>query len=154
GTCVSSHYLLSRFTAIGSPDPSFGNAGNVVAPLPHAPSATPLTGLAIQSDGKIVMAGTLAEIVNPFVVFHAVVARFNGSGAPPPPPAFNICVQNGSLIFKFNSNTGAYEFRDCAKGYGLTGTGIITVSSCKIQLQDAGPDSKHSDRNVLVKVNT
>ena len=58
------------------------------------------------------------------------------------------------MIFKFNTVTGAYEFRDCSKSYLLTGTGTITVNSCKIDLHDAGANSNHPDRDVFVRVNT
>jgi uncharacterized delta-60 repeat protein len=153
--------LVSRFTPTGSPDSSFGTNGNVITDFPGILSEA--LGVRIQSDGRVVIAGN--------VFFSGsdpsgLVARYNGSGAPPPPPQFNICVQKDSLIFKFNSSTGAYEFRDCASGFLLTGTGTMIVAPCKITLKDteqsasqSGGDSNNSDDgdgelDLLVKVNT
>ena len=139
--------VLSRYFSNGSPDPTFGSAGRVVTPF--VVIEDPI-GLVIQNaDSKIVIAtGMLGA--------GGLVARFNGNGAappPPPPPAFDICIDNGPLKFRFNSTTGAYEFRDCAKGFLLGGTGTVTVNSCKIQLQDGGP-GKNSGREILVIANT
>jgi hypothetical protein len=120
-------------------------------------------GVRIQSDGKIVIAG---DVLFSSSDASGLVARYNGSGAPPPPTAFDICVQNGSLIFKFNSSTGAYEFRDCASGFLLTGAGTIIIAPCKVTIKDtqqsangSGQDSNGSDDGddtleLLVKVNT
>jgi uncharacterized delta-60 repeat protein len=151
------HVLVSRFTSSGSPDSSFGTNGNVVTNFPGESSEA--LGVRIQSDGKVVIAG---------VVFFSdsdasgLVARYNGSGAPPPPPAFDICVQKDSLIFKFNSSTGAYEFRDCSTGFLLTGTGTIIVAPCKVTIKDSQQGANGSGQDddgdqtldLLVKVNT
>ena len=73
---------------------------------------------------------------------------------------FDVCVQDdvtGALL-SFNSDSGAYEFRDCRKGIVLTGTGVVTKSFnndfCKTTLFDSGPDPKRSDRNVQALVNS
>jgi uncharacterized delta-60 repeat protein len=144
--------LLSRYQSDGTPDSSFGTAGRVVTDLPG--NTLSFAGLAIQSDGKIVVAGAIDSASSSTVM--GVVLRFGGSAGPPspPPPSFNICVEKNSRILSFNSTTGTYEFRDCSKGFVLTGTGEITVNSCKLELRDSGPNSNHPDRNVLVKVNT
>jgi uncharacterized delta-60 repeat protein len=151
--------LLSRFNSNGSPDLSFGTSGNVVTTT--FPGILQfLRALAIQSDGRVVIAGDVLFSTCCANQNSGLVARYNGNGAPPPPPppSFDICLQNdmsnaGKLIFKFNSSTGAYEFRDCSKGFVLTGTGTITVNSCKLELLDLGP-VKPSDRTVSVQVNT
>ena len=145
------HTLVSRYTSGGALDPSFGSGGTVTTDFPGEKDARAVT---IQTDGKIVIAGDDINVDQP----SALVARYNGNGAPPPPPpppppSFNICIQNGSLIFKFNSTTGAYEFRDCAKNLTLTGTGTVSTQFCKLFLNDKGPN-KPSDRNVAVTVNT
>jgi uncharacterized delta-60 repeat protein len=149
--------FLSRYTSSGSPDPSFGSAGNVITDFPGGETVN----VAIQSDGKIVIASIF---FSPATGIAGLVARYLGSGAlPPPPPTFDICVERGLRMFKFNSATGAYEFRDCAKGFVLSGTGIITVNFCKLTLRDTepnpNPDSDDGDDvnetiDVLVKVNT
>ena len=146
--------LLSRYQPDGTPDSSFGTAGRVVTGLPG--NTLSYAGIAIQNDGKIVVAGVIDSSSSSTVM--GVVMRFGGSAGPPPPPppppSFDICVEKNSRIFSFNSTTGAYEFRDCSKGFVLTGSGEITVNSCKLELRDSGPNSNHPDRNVLVKVNT
>jgi uncharacterized delta-60 repeat protein len=147
------HPLVSRFTTNGSPDSSFGAGGHLVATLSFS---SPAFGVAIQSDGKIVIVGE--HFTSPS--WSGWVARYLASGATPPPPdpSFDICLQSdnsnaGWLIFKFNSTTGAYEFRDCSKGVVLTGTGTLSSLGCKLYLNDTGPN-KSSDRSVSITVNT
>lgn len=48
-------FALTRFTANGQPDASFGSNGKVVTPLTAGPDRA--QALAIQADGKIVLAG-------------------------------------------------------------------------------------------------
>jgi len=149
--------LLSRYTSNGSLDPTFGNSGNVFTFFPGFEGA--FSGVAIQSDGKIVVVGPLLQT---FPQRSGFVARYIGNGTtppppPPPPPSFDICLQNdmsngGRLIFRFNSTTGAYDFHDCAKGTVLSGVGTLGSIGCKLSLNDLGP--KPSDRNVSVMVNT
>lgn len=155
------HVLVSRFTPTGSPDSSFGTNGNVITNFPGE-SAEAL-GVRIQSDGRVVITG---DVFFSGSDASGLVARYNGSQAPPPPSPFNICVQKDSLVFKFNSSTGAYEFRDCSTGFLLTGSGTVLVSPCKITIKDTGQsanqsggDSNNSDDgdgelDLLVKVNT
>jgi hypothetical protein len=65
-----------------------------------------------------------------------------------------ICIQQGTVIFTFNSATGQYLFFDCSKNISLSGTGIVTQSFCKITLTDTGPIPKKPDRNINILVNT
>lgn len=73
---------------------------------------------------------------------------------------FDRCVQDDATgaLLRFNSESGAYEFRDCRKGILLTGVGVVTKSVnndfCKVTLSDSGPDAKRPDRNVQALVNT
>jgi hypothetical protein len=88
----------------------------------------------------------------PNSVFPGLLLIFNAG--------FDVCVQDDvtGAFLRFNSNTGAYEFRDCRKGIVLTGTGVVTKSFnndfCKTTLFDSGPDPKRSDRNVQALVNS
>jgi uncharacterized delta-60 repeat protein/uncharacterized repeat protein (TIGR01451 family) len=63
------------------------------------------------------------------------------------------CVQEGAKLLTFNTANGDYTFRDCSKGFTLTGRGKISTNGCKIQLVDGGPDAKRPDRNVAALVN-
>ena len=70
-------FAVIRFNANGTTDGSFGNSGVAVTDLGLTVDAH---GIAIQSDGKIVVAGTADD--------DFAVARYNGDTiAPPPPPA-------------------------------------------------------------------
>jgi len=140
--------LVSRYHSFGSPDQTFGNDGRVMIDL--TPSNERGEALALQTDGKIVVAGH----ANAGFSDAGLVVRYNGSVGPPAPqPAFDICAQSGSLTFRLNSITGAYEFSDCAKGTVLTGAGTLSKIGCKLYLNDSGPN-KSPDRTISVAANT
>jgi uncharacterized delta-60 repeat protein len=65
---------LARYNANGTLDSSFGSGGSVVTPL----WGSDLHSLALQSDGKIVVAARAAESVGQD--FHFTVARYNANG--------------------------------------------------------------------------
>ena len=69
------------------------------------------------------------------------------------PDDFQICIDQGSSIFTYNSSTGQYLFFDCSKGIVITGTGTLGQFFCKLTLTDKGPIPKHPDRNISVVVN-
>ena len=145
--------FLSRYTSSGTPDTSFGGTGTVFTDFPG--NATAFPSLALQNDGKIVIVGD--SFVGSPLSALGLVARYNGDGTPPPPPppppvVFDICVENGPLKFRFNSNTGAYEFRDCGKNLTIAGTGTVTKSFCKIRIEDG--EGKNSGRLIDVSANT
>src|SRR5262249_1027422 len=68
---------LWRFTPDGSPDPSFGSSGHAVPSLPGRQEAQ---ALAIQGDGKVVVAGFRVASGNQ----DFMVARFTTNGLPDP----------------------------------------------------------------------
>jgi hypothetical protein len=70
------------------------------------------------------------------------------------PDNFQICIQQGPVIFTLNTTTGQYLFFDCSKGISLSGTGVVSQNFCKLTLTDKGPVPKRPDRNVLVEINT
>jgi uncharacterized delta-60 repeat protein len=73
----SAHYLLTRYLPDGSLDHSFGKRGRVVAgPTMYDGEAT---GLAIQPDGKILVAGWAADT---HFGFSGIAMRFMPDGAP------------------------------------------------------------------------
>jgi hypothetical protein len=95
----------------------------------------------------IVGAGNSLVTPHAFTTAPFLAAQFEGS--------FNICAQdesNGNLLL-LNSTTGEYRFFDCRRGFTMTGRGSVTINSCKIELNDGGPDPRHPDRNVSVLVN-
>ena len=68
----------------------------------------------------------------------------------------DFCIQAdaGGLLLQINSRTGDYKFTHCTKGVLLTGRGVMSSASCKLSMQDLGPDPKRPDRKVLVNLNT
>jgi len=54
----------------------------------------------------------------------------------------------GGKMLRFNSLGGDYDYFDCRKGTVLSGRGQVTITGCKTELRDTGPDPKHPDRNV------
>src|SRR5262249_53355575 len=65
---------LARFTAGGRRDPSFGDGGVVTTAVGSNDSAN---AVAVQADGKIVVAGTTTATTADFLV-----ARYNADGTP------------------------------------------------------------------------
>jgi uncharacterized delta-60 repeat protein len=72
---ILSFAALSSFSQAGSPDNTFGDNGKVITPFTGLDRAR---GMAIQSDGKIVLAG--AETVQGTVRF--ALARYHANGTP------------------------------------------------------------------------
>src|SRR5262249_11105924 len=66
-------YALARFNPDGTPDTAFGWSGVVVTPLPTYDVAR---SVAIQPDGKIVVAGSEGDVVGD-TDHHLMVMRYN-----------------------------------------------------------------------------
>ncbi|HEU4387635.1 MAG TPA: proprotein convertase P-domain-containing protein, partial [Blastocatellia bacterium] len=66
-------------------------------------------------------------------------------------------IESGMRILSFNSVTGHYTYRYCRKNYVFQGQGKVVITmtpnSCKIELNDLGPDPKRPDRNISAIVN-
>lgn len=76
--------LVGRYLADGSPDPAFGTAGTVLVPLGPVtggtqPSEGDAFGVAVQSDGRVVVAGTRADLA--LARNEAVLVRLEPTGA-------------------------------------------------------------------------
>jgi uncharacterized delta-60 repeat protein len=71
--------VLARYTANGVLDTTFGTGGKVVTGLQLRGGAARGFAVAVQSDGKIVLAGTTIDPANSAPEF--VVARFTATGA-------------------------------------------------------------------------
>lgn len=71
-TSNQGYFNLTRRLADGSPDPSFGDAGTVTAPLPSLPD--PPLSVALQADGKVVVAGHASR--------RGVIVRLLTDGTP------------------------------------------------------------------------
>ncbi|MDX6665333.1 MAG: hypothetical protein QOG68_1539, partial [Solirubrobacteraceae bacterium] len=73
-------YVVSRFTAAGKFDASFGGSGVVQTRVPRPAGAqnVQLTGMVVQPDGKVVVAGYI-RLADP-VDAEAILARYNADG--------------------------------------------------------------------------
>lgn len=124
-------FVIARYNSNGSEDTSFGNGGAVLTEFPGIGSYA--AAVAIQSDGKIVAAGT--NFSSNLFVGDFALARYDGA-------SFDICLQddsNGNLL-RFNSQTGDYQFFDCRKGLTFTGRGTVRVRFCKIEFSANRPN--------------
>jgi PA domain len=70
------------------------------------------------------------------------------------PDNFQVCLQQGNVVFTFDTSNGRYLFFDCTKHVSLSGTGVLTPQGCKLTLTDRGPVPKRPDRNISVAINT
>ncbi|MEK6284783.1 MAG: delta-60 repeat domain-containing protein [Acidobacteriota bacterium] len=128
------HFGLARYTSAGSLDATFGSGGKVITIVSN--DGDRATGVAIQSDGRIVVAGQASNSD-----FPGVLARYNNV-------VFDTCIRddsNGSIL-TLNSITGDYLFTTCS-GLTIGGTGTLIKKGGIITLQHYGPD-----RRVIVKI--
>ena len=72
---ADSHFALVRYNADGSPDATFGVGGMVVTPIVGFQDFA--NGIALQSDGKIVVAGKIVESIS---TSDVGVVRYNTDG--------------------------------------------------------------------------
>jgi uncharacterized delta-60 repeat protein len=138
--------VVARFTTSGSLDPTFGSGGIVTTDYAGANTDEDLDvaeAVAIQADGKIVVAGiTLASDGN----WDFLLARYLGDES----SRFDLCLQdesNGGLL-QINTMTGEYQFTNCA-GLTVGGTGTITRRGAVVNLQHNA-----ADRRVRANINT
>jgi len=68
---------------------------------------------------------------------------------PPAAAADDITVEDDATAsyLVFNPVTGVYKFYQCSDGFSISGTGVIKVSGCSIQLEDI-----RTGRRVLASV--
>jgi len=74
-----SDFLVARFNADGSLDTTFGNAGLMTIDFDHGAGTDQADGIALQSDGSIVVAGTTRATGSSSRTF--AVARLTNAGA-------------------------------------------------------------------------
>jgi uncharacterized delta-60 repeat protein len=73
-------YAVARYNANGSLDRSFGTGGEVAFNFPDFTVFTTKVGVALQPNGKVVLAGTVASFTNGFTTDFGV-ARLNTNGS-------------------------------------------------------------------------
>ena len=78
---VGGGFGVARYTTKGSPDKGFGHGGEVIINIPM-PASMSASSEAIQSDGKIIVAGGATVIgLNDAPVSEIVLTRFNKDGS-------------------------------------------------------------------------
>lgn len=102
----------------GATETGFGSGGQTITSL-GASTRADGNGLAIAPDGKLVLAGDLRR--NPIGAYSGMVARYNGLGAPPPPPTSALKVSLSGLSKLYKTSTVAKQ--------GLT-VGVNCNESC------------------------
>lgn len=135
-------FALVRYTSNGELDTAFGSGGKLIIDLYGF--ANGATAMAIQRDGKIVVAG-YAGTGEGFHAADFALLRLIGDF-----PTFDLCTQdesNGNLL-QVNTATGDYQFTNCA-GLTVGGIGTLTRRGSLITLQHNA-----ADRRVRASIDT
>jgi uncharacterized delta-60 repeat protein len=77
---VEYHFGLARFNPDGSLDDSFGDAGRVTTAFPGWVEANPF-GMALQPDGRIIVAGVVGDGSEKFPRVEIALARYKADGS-------------------------------------------------------------------------
>ena len=93
---------LARYNPNGSLDPTFGNGGKATASLPNF--IFNVSGAAIQSDGKILVSGTISDLMH--TDSSCYVARFDTNGS------LDSNFGGGIIINDFGGTFGNEAFTD------------------------------------------
>jgi uncharacterized delta-60 repeat protein len=104
-------FAIARYNSNGSLDTSFGNLGKVITPIGNLGDI--IYGLAIQSDGKLVAAGTSSNGAN----IDFALARYNPDGT-----LDNSFGNGGKIILPIGNNA------DIVRAVALQSNGKIVVS--------------------------
>jgi uncharacterized delta-60 repeat protein len=107
----SSEPALARYNADGTPDTTFGQAGQVVTPFPNG--AFGVGGMALQADGKIVVAGRSAR----YGQWGFGLLRYNTNGS------LDSSFGSGGLVQTFNISGDSW-----ANDVALQADGRIVVA--------------------------
>jgi uncharacterized delta-60 repeat protein len=96
-----SDFLVARFNADGTLDQGFGTGGRVTIDFDHGTGADKADGVALQSDGRIVVAGTTYGAMMQSAAF--AVARLTADGA----LDTSFAAGSGQATIDFGSNADA-----------------------------------------------
>lgn len=113
---------LARFDEDGTLDPSFGSDGEVEFPIPNEEAAS-ATGVAIQSDDKIVVAGSTYRVDGDNLLpVDAVLARLNADGS------LDQTFGTNGVVTRALGDGPQGEFGDRADGVAIQQDGKILVA--------------------------
>jgi uncharacterized delta-60 repeat protein len=114
-------FAVFRYNPDGSPDTSFGSGG--VASTPVGVGDALVSGLALDSMGRIVVTGWAVAATRPYTDYEFATARFNVNGALD--PTFG---SGGVVVTNVKSATGNTPGEDRAWAIGVQGDGKIVVA--------------------------
>jgi uncharacterized delta-60 repeat protein len=121
GNLVNGQLTLMRFTADGLPDTTFNGGSPVLFP-PSIPGWSSGYAVALQPDGKIIVAGDAGPAGisrnSPGFNMDFFVARYNSDGTP------DMTFNNGTGSIRIDISSGSY---DKAYGVAIDGSGRIVV---------------------------
>ncbi|MFF9328155.1 calcium-binding protein [Streptomyces sp. NPDC014776] len=148
-------FALTRHTPDGSPDPSFGGDGKVTTPVAPEGLDDWANAVTLQSDGKIVVAGTAWRDAENCCWF--VVARYNGDGSldptfngdgvayadlAGPTEALDVAIDSGNRIVAAGYSGGTLAVArfnpDGSPDTGFGGTGVVTADPAPGSLEEGG----------------
>jgi uncharacterized delta-60 repeat protein len=123
--------LLARYTSNGSLDPTFGESGLVTARFGPGPDIA--YGLAVQPDGRIVVAGQAADAI--------LLARYESNGSPD--ASFG---RGGRTI------TDVTAGDDVGRGVLVQTDGkIVVAGGVKVRLPSGWPRDLHGGRSAVLR---
>jgi uncharacterized delta-60 repeat protein len=137
----STKLMLARYNANGSPDTGFGSGGSVLSAVGDGDDVA-ATAVALQADGKIVVAGRATDAGGT----NVLVARYNADGSPDPsfgtggvslvPLGDNGTAEANGLVLQ--------QFRAVVTGYASDG-GTLKTALVGVVLADAPPGPPGAD---------
>lgn len=107
-------FALARYNTDGSLDAGFGAGGKITTFMGASGSST---SVALQSDGKIVLAGSVLAFCCPAVFRFSLARYLGGVGPPPPPPPSPVVVGLGDSVAAGHGLGKSDGFPDNPKAY-------------------------------------
>lgn len=136
-----SRFGLARYNSDGSLDLSFGSAGKVVTDFSRG--SDEIDAIVIQSDGKIIVAGSTRPLYAQFEDHDLAVARYNPNGT------LDTSFANGG---KFTYAFGIYS--DGASALAIQSDGKIVVGgSTQVQRWDGTASTANQHDFALLRLN-
>jgi uncharacterized delta-60 repeat protein len=132
GIDTKNEYAIARYNPDGTLDASFGDGGKVLADFPNGDPIVTDRFLALQADGKILVAGNDTPDANQDIL----VARFNQDGTPD--PTFGT---SGVALIAFKDNSAQYTFAQAESLIVQGDSKIVVVGTVEATIDPYGNQS-------------
>ena len=149
---------LARYNSDGSLDATFGDGGRKIENL-SSEGSDAAQAIALQADGRIVIAGAFGDQAKSFSSYDFLLARFMGDDAPEVVSAVSRKVHGGSGIFDIDlplTGTPGIECRAGGAGGNyqllLTFASPVTVEGISIKSSDGMATGMQSASGAVVTV--